>query len=76
MKTSGHLINNGGIRGHSAGDFYPYKVMAQGMISNLTWWTLAPNGSKIDSFSNPTDAVIFARLLFNRSANHDYANNG
>lgn len=45
--TSGHLANNGGLRGHSAGDFFPFRVMAQGLLTSLTWHVIKPNGEKL-----------------------------
>ena len=63
MKTSGHLVYDGGIRGHSAGDFYPYRVMAQGNNS-LRWWVINPNGKKEHpSWSSAAAACGIARLL-------------
>ncbi len=47
MKTTGHLTTNGGIRGHSAGDIFPWRVMAQGVGSSLRWHVIKPNGSKL-----------------------------
>lgn len=45
--TSGHLSNNGGIRGHSAGDIFPWRVMAQGTFDSLRWHVIKPNGEAI-----------------------------
>lgn len=36
-KTSGHLAVQGGIRGHSAGDIFPYIVMLKGMLNDLKY---------------------------------------
>lgn len=62
--TSGHLANDGGIRGHSAGDFYPYRVMAQGKPDSLKWWVINPQGNKVGSWcSRAKTACIMARTL-------------
>jgi hypothetical protein len=65
--TSGHLANNGGIRGHSAGTIYPWRIMAQGLLTSLKWHVIAPNGKKINTgYSTPqqamTAAVVFKEL--------------
>lgn len=62
MKTSGHLTNNGGIRAHSAGDFFPFRIMAQGYPENLTWWVIHPNGDKFGiGWCCVANAMSFAR---------------
>lgn len=61
--TKGHLANNGGIRGHSAGEFYPYRIMAQGKLDSLTWWVINPNGTKEQQFNDSAAACTYARLL-------------
>ena len=45
--TSGHISSNGGVRGHSAGEFFPFIVMAQGTIDGLRWHVIKPNGEKL-----------------------------
>ncbi len=45
--TSGHLASNMGIRGHSAGDIYPFRVMVQGTMDNLRYHVIKPNGKKL-----------------------------
>lgn len=62
-KTSGHLSNNGGIRGHSAGDFYPYRVMIQGTFDNLKYHVINPQGDKVAWFSSAWLACHIARIL-------------
>ena len=44
MKISGHLAHSAGIRGHSAGEFYPFRVIAKGTFEHLRWHVVAPNG--------------------------------
>lgn len=61
--TSGHLSNNGGIRGHSAGDFYPYRVMAQGLLTSLKYWVINPAGEKVHWFTTSEIACTVARQL-------------
>tara|TARA_R110000744_G_scaffold43892_2_gene98124 strand:- start:2058 stop:2753 length:696 start_codon:yes stop_codon:yes gene_type:complete len=45
--TSGHLSNNGGLRGHSAGDIFPWRVLITGKIDALKYWIVNPMGAKI-----------------------------
>ena len=56
MKTSGHLNSNMGIRGHSAGAYFPFIVMAQGTPDDLTWWAVHPNGTKLQGFKEASRA--------------------
>lgn len=49
MKTSGHLKSNGGIRGHSAGDIFPFIVLAVGKPDHLLWRIKKPNGELMAS---------------------------
>ena len=44
--TSGHLTNNGGLRGHSAGDIFPWRVLITGTMDNLKYWIVSPTGKK------------------------------
>ena len=62
--TSGHLSTNGGIRGHSAGEFFPYRVMAQGTIDKLAYWVIDPKGAKLgDGYSTAKLACDMARIF-------------
>lgn len=64
--TSGHLNNNGGIRGHSAGEIFPFRVMAQGKLDALVWHVIKPNGEKLGrGQTNITSAYKVAHLAFN-----------
>ena len=45
--TAGHLANNGGIRGHSAGSIFPWRVLIQGTLDNLNYWVINPKGDKV-----------------------------
>ena len=60
--TSGHLANNGGIAGHSAGDFFPYTVMLQGTPDNLKHWVINPDGTKLKDY--PTTALACEAAQF------------
>jgi hypothetical protein len=35
--TSGHMSTQQGIRGHSAGDVFPYVIVAVGTPDELSW---------------------------------------
>ncbi len=45
--TSGHLSSNGGLRGHSAGSIFPWRIMVQGELDNLQYWVINPSGEKV-----------------------------
>ena len=66
--TSGHLANNGGIRGHSAGDFYPFRVMAKGIPSDLFWHVIGTQGKTIAIYTTSAQACNRARREFNKPA--------
>ena len=61
--TSGHLKTNGGIRGHSAGDIFPWRVMAQGTMDNLKYWLIKPDGEKHSAFFTTAAAYSLGRRL-------------
>ncbi|UNA01089.1 hypothetical protein Micant_00012 [Erwinia phage Micant] len=61
--TSGHLANNGGIRGHSAGPVFPFVIYAQGEFGALSYWILQPNGLRIGGFTTWEKAEGFATRL-------------
>jgi hypothetical protein len=61
--TAGHLSSNGGIRGHSAGDFYPYRVMIRGTLDNLKYIVIAPTGSYISGWKTSKAACAMARIF-------------
>lgn len=63
--TAGHLGSNGGIRGHSAGDFFPYRVMVQGTLDSLRYWVVSPKGHKLHHWGTASEACKAARLLHN-----------
>lgn len=64
-KTSGHLTNNGGIRAHSAGEFFPFRVIATGKMNAIKWHVVKPDGTRA-LCSHGTTAAAFteARVLF------------
>lgn len=61
--TSGHLADNGGIRGHSAGPVFPFILYAQGTFDALGYWILQPNGLRIGPFKKWELAESFAMRL-------------
>lgn len=59
--TSGHLASNGGLRGHSVGDVFPYIVVAQGTFDNLKWNVRAPHGLNVaEGYTTPEEAEVVA----------------
>jgi len=63
MNTSGHLSNNGGVRGHSAGDFFPWRVMVKGS-DTLRYIVINPDGSYMSTWKTSKAACEMARLCF------------
>lgn len=64
MKTLGHLSDNGGLRAHSIGPVYPYRIMAQGVPGvSLKWWVISPQGEKLQGYFSPGAALYKASLL-------------
>ena len=61
--TAGHLDSNGGIRGHSAGLIFPYRIMIQGKLDNLTYWVMNPKGRKCARAYTIAGALVFAELI-------------
>ena len=62
--TSGHIDTNGGIRGHSAGEVFPWRVMGQGNNDSLKWWVISPQGHKVGiGFDTTAAAYRSARAL-------------
>jgi len=59
----GHLTNNGGLRGHSVGDIYPWRVMISGKIDALKYWVVNPSGRPIERFFTSKGAFTRARIL-------------
>lgn len=58
--TSGHLAGvQGGIRGHSAGDIFPYIIMLKGPLNNIKYHVIG-NGYKIDDWPFATYAEAFS----------------
>lgn len=65
MKTQGHLSNNMGIRGHSVGEFFPFRVIAKGTFDELKWYVIHPDGHTTEgSWDLVKDACDAARLAF------------
>lgn len=51
MKTSGHLLNNGGIRGHSAGIVFPLVVVAKGTPHGILWYVQGVDGKRLGRYT-------------------------
>ncbi len=61
--TAGHLSDNGGLRGHSVGDIFPYRIMIQGKLDNLIYWVMNPKGKKCARAYTIDGAMAFAELI-------------
>jgi len=65
--TKGHLVNNGGIRAHSAGEFFPYIIRGKGVWDEDSWrWqVLCPDSTIAGSFKQHehSQAEALAKLL-------------
>lgn len=61
--TAGHLADNGGIRGHSAGEVFPFVIYQQGTFNELYHWVLQPNGLRIGPFDDHAGAEQTAKRL-------------
>ena len=59
----GHLVNNGGLRGHSVGDIYPWRVTITGTFDSLKYWVVNPQGKLLERFFTAEGAVTRARIL-------------
>lgn len=67
MKTLGHWQDNGGLRGHSTGDFYPWRIMAKGTFRDLKWFVISPTGKELAEYFTPYGASIHAQIEFDKS---------
>lgn len=47
--TKGHLASNGGLRGHSVGDSFPFIVFARGSFDDIEWCVKSPSGVIVES---------------------------
>ena len=62
--TSGHLKNNGGLRGHSAGDIFPWRILITGTMDNLKYWIVNPSGTKsAKPYDNVGEALLWASIF-------------
>lgn len=61
--TKGHVAGNGGLRGHSCGEVFPFVIYAQGTFDDLWYWVLQPNGLRIGPFKSWTKAEGLAKRL-------------
>lgn len=58
--TKGHLSSNGGLRGHSVGEAFPFIVVACGNPECPLWYVRTPSGDKIGGWDNPKSAEDYA----------------
>ena len=62
MQTSGHLATNGGIRGHSAGDIFPYIIMLKGTEIGTLRYHLIGNGIPEGTFTRRFESAGYDEL--------------
>lgn len=58
--TRGHLSDNGGVRGHSAGDIFPFILVGTG---DDMWHVQLPDGRLCTTYIKAADAYDTAILL-------------
>lgn len=68
INTRGHLAGSGGIRGHSAGDIFPYMVLTVGGGEHGYTYHVVGNGIVYSNehsipYETAADAIIAARNL-------------
>lgn len=63
MKTLGHLSSNGGLRGHSVGSIFPWRILIQGTMDNLKYWVINPQGEKVGKAWQTCDGAYVAAEL-------------
>lgn len=61
--TKGHVAGNGGLRGHSCGEVFPFVVYQRGTPDDLYHWVLQPNGLRIGPFREYDKAENLAMRL-------------
>jgi hypothetical protein len=64
METKGHAATNGGLRGHSIGDTYPFNVIWQGGYETGCWCVFDCRNSNVFYTESGTckDACDLAEL--------------
>ena len=62
-KTAGHLAGSGGVRGHSAGDIFPYVIYAQGTFDSLVWHIKGNGADRTLDFASYDFAHEYARAV-------------
>lgn len=67
INTKGHLAGSGGVRGHSAGDVFPYVIVGRGDgVYGITWHVIG-NGLVLNDnsvpYENQQDAIDAATNL-------------
>lgn len=58
--TRGHSAGNGGLRGHSCGDVFPYIIVACGHPDSLTYQVWCPDGTKSKQYGSYDEAYRIA----------------
>lgn len=58
--TRGHLSDNGGVRGHSAGDIFPFILVGTG---DDMWHVQLPDGRMFGTYDKPEYALCAAAQL-------------
>lgn len=48
QSTKGHLASNGGLRGHSVGESFPFIIFARGPFDDIEWCVKSPSGDIIE----------------------------
>lgn len=62
-QTAGHLANNGGIRGHSAGDIFPYVIMIKGSWKDGFSYHVTGQNVSGNSYGSYNAAQVYAQVL-------------
>jgi len=66
MNTKGHLSTNGGVRGHSAGSFFPILVRGKGnvFLPSFRWQVVLPSGEVVASYRYVRNAFKAANIQY------------
>lgn len=63
--TRGHCMGNGGLRGHSVGEYFPCVIYQKGTPDALTHWVLQPNGVHAGPHATWDEAALAAQSYNN-----------
>lgn len=75
--TKGHISGQGGLRGHSVGDIFPYIVFAQGnphVVGGLRWRIRKPDGSVVGDYRHASTAHTIAKSMKESEATDETKN--